>query len=376
MSDKLHRWIKSQRRSKRETINFWKKRPASFCIRLVERLFIVDSISNLVVRDISSLERLGIIQNFVTSIEKLEDPIIVERPNRVFSEVGLKIYDVRRSIFRYGIKDARVHLRSGLSGLFGGFIVEELYPSYMTIFGSGTVLHEYRKIKKSKFETLSGSWVVVENPRYYFHFIAQTLPTILRSLDHVTGPRIVCHSDAPLWLRDLLISLDAHTYFTKSEVVHLEHAVFTSAPEIASNPEVELIRKSLAQFQSVKQSTNCFIGRPGKHRNLGLLESELTKNLNEKGINVIDPESFTWNEELAFFASLSKAVIVNGSGVANLVWMQPDSEVIILIDGGDFSTQIEKAFLMACKIKIIEIDIREYRHTEHILISKIIDFLS
>jgi len=376
MSDKLHKWINSQRRSKRETLHFWRKRPASFCIRLVERLFIVDSIANLVVRDVSSLERLGVIQNFVTSIEKLEDPIIVERPNRVFSEVGLKIFDVRRSIFRYGVKDAKVHLRSGLSSLFGGFIVEEFYPSYMTIFGSGTVLHEYRQIQKGKFETLDGSWVVVENPRYYFHFIAQTLPTIIRSLMHSTEPRIICHFDAPHWLKDLLISLDADTYFTNSEVVHLEHAVFTSAPEIASNPEVELIRKSLAQFESRTRGTQCFIGRPGKHRNLGVFESELNKNLRKAGINVIDPEKFSWSEELTFFASLDKAVIVNGSGVANLVWMQPDSEVIILIDGDNFSTQIEKAFLMACKIKIVEIDIRNYRHTEHILISKIIDFLS
>ena len=376
MSFKLDKWINSQRRSNRDTFVFWRSRPASFYIRLIERLFITNSIANLVVRDISSLERLGVVQEFVTSIEKIEDPIIIERVDSLSSITTLKTFDVRRPIFRYGIKEVKVHLRSGVCSLFGGFIVEEFYSSYMAIFGSGSILHEYRQLKRNKFETLSGTWVVVEVPRYYFHFIAQTLPTILRSLSHFENPRVICHTDAPIWLRELLISLDPNTYFAESETVLLEKAIFTSAPEIASQSEVDLLRKSLTDFSNLPNLGHSFIGRLGRHRNLGELELNLSVELLKNGVTVIDPEKLSWQEELSFFASLSKAVIVNGSSIANLVWMQPGAEVIILINGDDFSTQIEKAFIAACKIVVTEIDVRDYKNKEHILISKIVSFLT
>jgi len=376
MSFKLDHWVNSQRRSTRDSFIFWKSRPASFCIRLIERFFIKDSIANLVVRDVSSLERLGVAQEFVTSVEKIENPVVIERSDAIFSMTTLKTFDVRRPIFRYGIRGAKVHLRSGVSSLFGGFIVEEFYSSYMAIFGSGSIIHEYRKLKRNKCEKLQGTWVVVEVPRYYFHFIAQTLPTILRSLNHSRKPRIICHKDAPRWLRELLITLDPETYFSRSEIVYLEEAIFTSAPEVSSQSEVDLLRKSLTNFSKSQNSEHCFIGRIGRHRNLGKFEFDLTEVLIRNGITITNPEELSWNDELAYFAHIGKAVIVNGSSIANLVWMQPGSEVIILINGDDFSTQIEKAFILACKINVTEIDVREYKNKEAILISKLLAFLS
>jgi capsular polysaccharide biosynthesis protein len=309
-------------------------------------------------------------------VEKIEDPVVIERSDAMFSITKIKTYDIRRPIFRYGIKGAKVHLRSGVSSLFGGFLVEEFYSSYMAIFGSGSIIHEYRKIQRNKFEKLQGTWVVVEIPRYYFHFIAQTLPTILRSLNHSSKPRIICHKDAPRWLRELLITLDPDTYFSNSEIVYLEEAIFTSAPEVSSQSEVDLLRKSITNFSKSKNSEYCFIGRIGRHRNLGKFEFDLTDELLRNGKIVTDPEKLSWEEELDFFASIGRAVIVNGSGVANLAWMQPGSEVIILINGDDFSTQIEKAFISACEISVTEIDVREYDNREAVLISELLEFLS
>jgi hypothetical protein len=361
MNEEGLRWINSQRKGFVSSTKFWLARPASFWLRLVEFLFIRTSLANVVITEISSIVRIDQFRDAIQTFEVLTPPRVIKRETPDMPEFELELFDTCRAINRYSILDVDFHLKSGVSSLFGGFIVEEFYGSEMAIFGSGTILHEYRQVKKVKKEYLRGAWVVVEIPKYYFHFIAQTLPTLIRSLQHDSKPRIVCHKDAPKWLKQLLVELDPGTYFSKSRVVNVEMAVLTSVPEVAMDEEINLLRSKWPP-KNCKQESIVYVSREGQNRNLGTVGKEVTKYLLSKNVRMIDPSKMDWDEEIALFANTTKLILVNGSSVANLVWMNETGSALILFDYRDFTTEIEKSFISSTRVKTSTINVDESKN--------------
>ncbi len=374
MNEEGLRWINSQRKGIASSAKFWLSRPASFWLRLVEFLFIRTSLANVVITEVSSIVRIDQFRDAIQTFEVLTPPRIVKREMSDISQSEVELFDTCRAINRYSILDVDFHLKSGVSSLFGGFIVEEFYGSEMGIFGSGTILHEYRQVKKARKEYLRGSWVVVEIPKYYFHFIAQTLPTLIRSLEHESKPRIVCHKDAPKWLRQLLLELDPDTYFSKSRVVNVELAVLTSVPEVAMDEEIILLRSKWPPRDCKKESV-VYVSREGQNRDLGAAGKEVTEYLLSNNVRMIDPSKMDWDEEITLFANTTKLILVNGSSVANLAWMNETGSALILFDYRDFTTEIEKSFISSTGVKTSTINVDESKNSIDDTLNQIAKFL-
>jgi hypothetical protein len=374
LNDVGSRWINSQRKSYIASARFWLTRPASFFVRLVEFFFVGTSLSNVVIKEISSIIRIDQFRADIQSFEVLVPPRVMKREMLDVPDLIEDLYDTCRAINRYSIANVDFHLKSGVSSLFGGFIVEEFYGSEMGIFGSGTILHEYRKIKKGSKEKLRGTWIVVETPKYYFHFIAQTLPTVIRSLQHESKPNIICHEDSPTWLKQLLLELNPATYFSKSSVINVEIAILTSVPELAMDDEVRLLRSKWPSQESQPQSI-VYISREGQNRDLGGMGKEVTKYLHSKKVQMVDPSKLDWGEEISLFANTSKLILVNGSAVANLVWMKEGTSALILFDFRDFSTQIEKSFIKSTGIKTLSLNVDETKNSEIDILNHVATFL-
>lgn len=347
------KWISAQRPSKRTQIRYWRLRWRSALMRILEKILIGSSLSTLVVRDFSSLSRFEAAMNFVEEIELLEDAQLIQR---TFDSGGTKfptISDFRRSIFRYTIKDAVVHLESGLANVCGGFLVEELMESLADVFGGGTAVHEYHATKKPA-QRFDGYWTVVSTPRFYYHFINQALPTLIREMSHVKLQGILASEKMPSWARDAIEALNVPVLYLSDKTVEIEHYVCCSVPEVTSKSDVHLLREKYAANLSKEGHNLAFIGRGNRNRNLGTVEDKIANFIESQGGAVVDPELLGWKEELEFFSCVDRLILVYGSASANVIWMKPGTKVLILSRYGTFSTQMEKSMYLAADINYIE----------------------
>ncbi len=349
-------WVQSQKRSFNVTALFWIRRWRSGLLRITEKILNGPSISNLTIQDISSLSRNMKAMKYVRSIELLEKSELIWRN---FQEPGKRFpsfQDFRRAIFRYRISEVHAHTESGVMIICGGFIVEEFFFAGSSgIYGAGTILHEYVEAKKAKFRIL-GTWVLLPLPRFYFHFIAQELPSIIRSSQEASVEGILTSNSIPGWAKEAIERIGIPVRYLSQESVIIQEVVCTSIPQVTSKSDVELLRHYYPPKSQINTDL-AFIGRSGRHRNIGKLENTLIEFvLSNLGV-IIEPEDFTWQEEIDFFNGCRKLILVYGSASANAVWMRPGSKVLILGDFSRFSAQIEKSLLNASEVDYQEFDI-------------------
>ena len=373
--DLLGKWISAQKPSKRKQIRYWRLRWRSALMRILEKILIGNSLSTLVVRDFSSLSRFEAAMNFVEEIELLEDARLIER---TFDSGGTKFptfCDSRRAIFRYSIKDAVVHLESGLANVCGGFLVEELMESLADVFGGGTAVHEYHATNRPS-QRFDGYWTVVPIPRFYYHFITQTLPTLLREISHVKLQGILASEKMPSWARDAIETLNVPVLYLSNKTVEIEHYVCCSVPQITSKSDVLLLREKYAANLSKQGRNLAFIGRGNRNRNLGTVEDKIANFVESHGGSVVDPELLGWKEELEFFSGVDRLILVYGSASANVIWMKPGTKVLVLCRYGTFSTQIEKSMYLAADITYIEFNSDGLHDLSEELKEEIIHFIA
>ena len=368
------RWVRSQKPLRRTQFQFWISRWRSALMRLLEKLLIGSSLSSILVQDVSSLSRLKSAMEKVEEVELLEEAQVIPRIFDLNEKIFPVFGDSRRAIFRYVIKDAVIHLESALANVCGGFLVEELFGHHTGVFGGGTAVHEYRATMKQT-KRLEGYWTVMPVPRFYFHFIAQTLPTLLRALSHPKIQGVVVSLSTPNWAIEVLESLNVEIQYISEEAIKIENYVCCSVPQITSKSDVDLLRERFSQYLSIPGKNLAFVGRGNRIRNLGSLEDEVARIVKDHGGNLIDPENLGWKRELEFFNGLDRLILVGGSASANVVWMRPGTKVLALFPFGGFSTQIEKSQYEAAGVKYFEFNTDDISQMNTALEMELLQFI-
>ena len=367
-------WNSDQNPGLEKQFKYWKSRWRSLLIRSLERFLIGESLSSLVVQDLSRLSRHRTAMKYVESIELLQGTELIPRSFQFGGRAFPNFADTRRAIFRYQIKDAVVHLESGLSNVCGGFMVEELMGSLTSVFGGGTAVHEYASTKRPS-KRVNGYWTVLPTPRFYFHFIAQGLPTLLRAMQHDQLHGVIASDKMPDWARESLSVLKIEVLYLSDKSVEIEHFVCCSVPQITSSSDVDLLRDAYSKNLQKSGKGVAFIGRNGRNRNLGQVENELASFVQELGGVVIEPESLGWEEELEFFSGIDRLILVYGSAFANIVWMKPGSKVLVLSEYESYSDQIEKSMFLASSIVYSEFNTDGLQTLNDDLIEVITNFI-
>jgi hypothetical protein len=368
-------WVRSQRPSRRIQFKFWISRWSSVLIRLLEKLLIGSSLSSILVQDVSSLSRLKSAVEKVDEVELLEDAQVIPRTFAPGVEKFPVFGDSRRAIFRYVIKDAVIHLDSGLANVCGGFLIEELFGHHTGVFGGGTAVHEYRATMKST-KSLAGYWAVMPLPKYYFHFIAQTLPTLLRAVAHPKIQGVVVSTRTPKWAVEVLESLDLEIVFVSEQTIKIENYVCCSVPQISSKSDVNLMRESFSRYLTSEPKNLAFVGRGNRKRSLGLLEDDVARMIENHGGLLVDPEKLGWKHELEFFSGVDRFILTGGSASANVVWMRPGTKILALFPFGGFTTQIEKSQYEAAEVQYMEFNTDSLTRIDNLLEKRLLEFIN
>ena len=368
-------WVRSQRPSRRTQFKFWISRWSSVLIRLLEKLLIGSSLSSILVQDVSSLSRLKSAMEKVDEVELLEDAQVIPRTFAPGVEKFPVFGDSRRAIFRYVIKDAVIHLDSGLANVCGGFLIEELFGHHTGVFGGGTAVHEYRATMKPT-KSLAGYWTVMPLPKYYFHFIAQTLPTLLRAMAHPKIQGVVVSTRTPKWAVEVLESLDFEIVFVSEQTIKIENYVCCSVPQISSKSDVNLMRESFSRYLTSEPKNLAFVGRGNRKRSLGLLEDDVARMIENHGGLLVDPEKLGWKYELEFFSGVDRFILTGGSASANVVWMRPGTKILALFPFGGFTTQIEKSQYEAAEVQYMEFNTDSLTRIDNLLEKRLLEFIN
>jgi hypothetical protein len=371
-----HIWVQSARKSNYALFKFWVKRPRSALVRTFEKALIGHSLSSILVRDIASLSRFPFAQSDLQYAELIEDAVLVSRPQTKLMGGVVELKDSRRAIFRYKFSNSRVHTTSGHMLVCGGFLCEELFGQYIAFFSAGTIADEYHSLKKAK-RVIEGTWATIGVPHYYFHYITQHLPALLRSLEDRDIQGVILHKSAPSWVVQSILSAGYGVRFVDEKSVVVENLVATSVGEIVTGSEIAVLRNAYAHLtQNLVPHKLLFIGRLGLNRNLGSLENELEDFVRSRQGEVVNPAELGWEKELETFGSCNKLILVYGSATANAVWMKPGSKVLLLTDFSRYTTQVEKAFFDACKVVWKEIDTSSYSRLDGKLLEEISNFIN
>jgi hypothetical protein len=374
-SDSARRWVRTQKRSLSISFRFWSHRWRSAVIRIAEKILIGDSISSIVVQDVSSLSRMKSALSKVLQVDLIQDAEIIRRPFSVDQNRFPSFGDARRAIFRYHLKDTVIHLESGLANVCEGFLAEELFGHYSVIFSGGTVAHEYY-LTTRKVLLIKGCWTVLAVPKFYFHFVAQQLPTLIRCLEDNRVEGVLASTKMPQWAKEALSSLGIKVVYVSEKAVQVEDYVCCSAPQVSSRSDVEIIRERFGPYLQGNGQNIAFIGRGLRSRNLGSLEDEIATLVSSLGGTVIEPESLGWENQLKFFSSCSHVIMVYGSAMANAVWMKPGSQILMLSSFEGFTTQIEKSLFEASGVKCLEFDTSGLSHLNESLNKQIVTFIN
>jgi len=368
-------WVRSAKKSNHALFQFWKRRPRSALIRILEKCLLGPSMSSILVRDIASLSRFSYAQSDVKYIKEVAPAVLVQRPRTNILGSLVDIQDTRRAILRYKLSSTRLHTSSGHLLVCGGFLCEEFFGQYIAVFSAGTIADEYHSLKNAR-KHIKGTWAAIGIPQYYFHYVAQFLPALLRSLEDDEVEGVILNVDAPKWVVDSIESAGYAVQLVKDRSVVVENLVVTSVGEIITESEVNVLRNAYSHIIDPSTPENLvFVGRLGLNRNLGKLENEIEELVTSNNGKIINPAALGWENELKTFANCNKLILVYGSATANAVWMKPGSKVLLLTDFSRYTTQVEKAFFDACKVDWREFDTSMYTTLDGNLREIINDFI-
>ena len=329
-------------------------------VRLLEKVLIGDSLANLVIQDMSSLQKYEPASESILEVKKI-GPGSLEKRTVKFKNGDSYIYeDARRPIIGYLIANPVVHLESGLINTCQGFLVEEFSGHYMGIFGAGTVAHEYALTNKRS-KKVEGTWATAGIPKQYFHFLIQVLPTLIRTINTFEVKGIILSSTAPKWAVQALSHLHSNILISDEVALELERLAVVSVPQVMNTNDVELVKNFYSDFIHDNNSrTLAFATRLGNFREIEfeVQIAEFVESLD--GITVV-PETLKFDEEISFFSSYSHYIITGGSATANCIWMNPGTKVLIVFSGHNFETQFDVHLYQSNKLKVSYLNIEEHR---------------
>ncbi|WP_158252846.1 DUF563 domain-containing protein [Cryobacterium sp. N21] len=192
------------------------------------------------------------------------------------------------------------------------------------------------------------------NDSNWFHWLVEYLPRLTQISDNVGADvPVVVSSRTPetgiaalrsLTTREIVV-LDAELAH-KVDVIHvmappvqiLDTTRVPWAQGLSMNPRpLHEMRAQLGVTDLLPPTRRVFLQRQSAHRGLRN-EAELTGIARRHGLEILDPSTMTWTEQLTMFSTTSLLVGASGAVMANYILMAPGSSILALTSEalGDF----------------------------------------
>lgn len=293
-----------------------------------------------------SLEyRRGLEAPFQIEAEFLdEDPELVLRcPDGCSANAPIGHLFQRRSMYR--IKNTVVSTSNGATIQLGGpvgpfFIRESITWPFESIIGHGL---ELPRVKQAQDGPTGDVVVAPSNPNYY-HWLIEELPLVMRA--HVSNPRaiyLVC-GDAFTTRHQHVAETLGITLTKGPAVARLSTQILPGRSDDSWFPhptDVALLRDFGSQSRGQSERPPwIYVSRKSATRSIPH-EEELETHLVHAGFTIIRPERMSWADQIDVFRHAQVVAGPHGAGLSNLVFAEPGTRLIELVNGMHYNRCFE-----------------------------------
>lgn len=285
-------------------------------------------------------------------------------PNPVFSNIPapvLKLISLKDKeqppVFLFSLSNAYV---SPYGPVFknGKVFKESVYKS-STKKRWNIFLSCYKKILKNKVRKIEGDCVVICHSWYhsYGHWLTEIIPRLFLVKEELSNKRLIVHKDLSKFHFEILSKFNCKDiiFLDDDELALCENVYFTSFPNYYINQIIPVESKNikttelninysvmremtqwfknnnpLIKNSGVSGNNKIYISR-AKARHMKVInESELEEILKPQGFVKVFLEDISFDEQVQLLNSASIVISSHGSGLANVLFMQPGTHIINL----------------------------------------------
>jgi hypothetical protein len=323
MKSKSQTFIRNRSNPLGISLKNWSRRWRSGLIRLLERILSGSNISDRLGGDLSQIQHLEEVSNQLIEIKVVSKPEF-STPIEID---GISSYQASTARKIGILRNCSVDINSGLIRLQSGFVLDGALPHWQQLLYQGGFSHEYRELRNPKV-LITGTYLVVPNAKYFYHFVLEDLPNLSWVLEHYPECKVLLHSNSPKWQIDVLDDLQISYTLTSLRSAKVEKLIFVTSPRALISSDLNRIKALRKNSPTNSNNTDIYIARGDKDRGDSHLESELMEYFASIGFTVLVPDKTSFSEQRKLFERAERVVSLHGGALTNIVWCNPGTKVL------------------------------------------------
>lgn len=260
------------------------------------------------------------------------------------------------SLFSFNLSNAYV---SPFGVVFkNGKIIRESLSIYSKEVFWNTLFSFYKKILKNKVRKIEGDCIVISHSWYdnYYHWLIEIMPRLFLLKNELFNKKLIIHKNISKFHFEMLSKFNFKeiVFIEDNELLKCENISFTSFPNYSTteilnvqsrnfniidlNINYVLMKEMKQWFQNnpslIKTTGNkkIYISRKKAPKRQILNEKELETFLVNNGFIKVFLEDYSFDKQVELMNNSSIVIGCHGAGLANILFMEPKTHVINLIN--------------------------------------------
>jgi len=294
-------------------LRYWVKDPLGLLIRMLQFMYFGNSLFAILQdRGVEHIAHLAGVKKHLAPGGVTQFDSLTEGPG--FKEPEY-LYDVR------------IELSDRLIALDSGHVLIQRDGSHK--FLSGESYRKIRGLLRSNPITLPGVYLVLPQQKYFYHFIIDELPLMIRLINHETELKLVTTSNQPEYVKYFLEKLQDRVVIVPKTQIRLEVLRNPSRIGKLDLEEIERVVNFVGNdFIEKDLPQRVFLLRNEVARGNSRLQDEIYEVLKVFGFSAVDPAALRTESQVALFQNATHLVGFHGGSFTNLIFARPKTIVL------------------------------------------------
>lgn len=308
MAGDINKWTQNRNKSLSAKISYWIKDPLGFIIRSLQFMYFGNSLFSILQdRGVEHIAHLAGVKKHLAPGGLIHFHPLTESPG--FKEPEY-LYDVR------------VDLSERLIALDSGHLLIQRDGSHK--FLSGESYRKIRRLLRSNPTNLNGIYFILPHQKYFYHFMIDELPLIIRLLSEEAGLKLITTSNQPEYVKYFLEKLQERVTIAPKNRIRLEVLRNPSRIEKFGLEEISSIINFVGKSSTISDlPQRVFLLRNETARGNSQLQTEILKVLAPFGFYGVDPAGLSTESQAALFQNATHIVGFHGGSFTNVIFAKP-----------------------------------------------------
>ena len=221
----------------------------------------------------------------------------------------------------YLVSENRIDLENNFILMRSGHIFTPRHGSHA--FLSGQYLSSFRNLMKSNSEYNHSNVVPIPSQSYYFHFMIEELPSIIKISSLYPKFKFILMTDQPHYVHSILSALNIPFEVVGHRLAQLSDSIVYGYNQVMTLESLQLIRKSImGDSRSIKPQRRILLLRSGLDREENSQDLIYISKLQSLGFENVLLDDMLVSDQAIIFSQAEFVVGLHGGALTNLVFCQ------------------------------------------------------